>query len=276
MLHENLDILMICHNNEFYFQHIFPKIYKKLDNSRVRWFIYENNSTDKTVELLKKLEKDLSNLTFISKNSLKYLNKYVNIMLARKNLTNWYLNNIDTKTEWILWLDTNIIINEKSIIALLDSKNRNLNGKMFTSFTNYLHSNKEIYYYDILAYNYGKFFKTNKSPNLTWEDIILDNHKINQNESNNLEVKILSGFGGMALVYLDMIKKIEWKLHRTKNVTNTRIPAVIVCEHWSFQENLRDFGDVYMVKDTNTLWLMDKNFQDNSNIFEIKKILDSV
>ena len=276
MSYEKLDILMICRNNEFYFQHIFPKIYKNVNYLEVRWFVYENNSTDKTVNFLKKLDRDLSNFNFISKNSLRYDNKYINIMLARMNLTNWYLENVNSKTEWILWVDTNIIFNDKSIISLLDSKNRNPIGKMFTSFTNYMHQNDTKYYYDILAYNYGKYFRTAKSPNLTWEDIILDNFKFNDSKSNNLEVKILTGFGGLALVDLDIINKIKWTLHRTPLVTNPRIPAVIVCEHWAFQEKLRKFGDIYMVKNTNTVWLMDKNFQDDTDILKIIKMLDSV
>ena len=63
MSFEKLDILMICRNNELYFQNIFPKIHKKLDNLEVRWFIYENNSTDKTVSFLKTLIKLFSSIS---------------------------------------------------------------------------------------------------------------------------------------------------------------------------------------------------------------------
>ena len=51
---------------------------------------------------------------------------------------------------------------------------------MFTSFTDYLHNSSCKYYYDILAYNYGKFFRTTKSPSLTWNDICADNFSLNE------------------------------------------------------------------------------------------------
>ena len=198
-------------------------------------------------------------------------------MLARSNLTNWYLENIESKTDWVIWLDTNIILNEKSILALLESSRRNINGKMFTSFTNYLHQYDNIYYYDILAYNYGKFFRTSKSPNLTWDDIVLDNANLNKkNKSVDLDVKILTGFGGLALVNLEIIKNIKWKLHRSVMATNPNISSLIICEHWNFQEILRNIGEIYMVKNTDTLWVMDKNYQDPKYITEIKKKLDLV
>lgn len=270
---EPLDILMICHNNELYFQHIFPILYKNLESLGVHWYIYENNSTDNTVKILERLDKKLSNMTLITQNTIRYKNKYINITLARTYLTNWYFQNIKQDSKWVIWLDTNIILDNKSILTLLESSRRNPLGKMFTSFTNYIHNNNISYYYDILAYNYGKFFRTSKSPNLTWDDIVLDNFSINQHNSvdTNNESKILTGFGGLALICRESLKKTVWKLNRCNNISNLRIPQAIVCEHWAFQKEL---GCIYMVKNTDTLWFMDSIFQDNTKINEIKKKLE--
>ena len=275
---ENLDILMICFNNEMYFQHIFPLIHRKIKSVSVNWYVYENNSTDRTLEMLEELDRKLSNFTLISQKTLRYQNKYINIMLARKFLTNWYFQNVMNTNKWVIWLDTNILFNDKSIIALLDSSRRNPDGKMFTSFTDYLHNSSCKYYYDILAYNYGKFFRTTKSPSITWRDICADNFSLNEEGriDQNLESKILTGFGGLALVCRESLGKINWKLHRCLSVSNLGIPPVIVCEHWSFQEQLRSIGNIYMVKNTGTLWFMDNIFQDMEKIKNIKKKLDSV
>lgn len=275
---EKLDILMICCNNELYFQHIFPILHQRLESLGVNWYVYENNSTDGTVEILEELDRKLSNLTLINQNTLRYQNKYINIMFARKNLTNWYFQNVKTDNKWVIWLDTNILLDDKSITSLLESSQRNPKGKMFTSFTDYLHENNSKYYYDILAYNYGKFFRTSISPTLMWHDICCDNLSLNQDDSIdvNLESKILTGFGGLALVCRESLGKINWKLQRCLSVNNLRIPPVIVCEHWAFQEELRDLGNIYMVKNTGTLWFMDHVFRDSRKMTDIKKKLDFV
>ena len=49
------DILMICCNNEMYFQHIFPPVHRKIQSFDVHWYIYENNSTDQTLKLFRRV-----------------------------------------------------------------------------------------------------------------------------------------------------------------------------------------------------------------------------
>lgn len=290
-----LDILMICHNNEDYFTHIFPTLKSRLDVFSVRWFIYENNSQDKTSNILKKLADTHDNLNIISEITSRYQNKYANICWARNRLTTWYLENIphNTNIQGIIWLDTNIIFTSQTITELLESMNRNSQGVMFSTFTNYFldnpkkyHDKKEPknlftfpYYYDILAYNYGKYFRTSKSSNLSWEDIILDNYNFTRfkipepNINEKLEVEVLTCFGGLVLFKPKIIRNISWKFEKPKSVSNEYIPTAILCEHWSFCDQVRKLGNIYIIKNARAIWFMDSLFKKLDYNSEIKKLL---
>ena len=55
---EVIDFITIVKNGEFYYTKVFPKIYDDLNkNLNVRFFIYENNSTDKTKDILRGLQR---------------------------------------------------------------------------------------------------------------------------------------------------------------------------------------------------------------------------
>ena len=260
-----LDILMICRQNEKYFLDVFPKLQQKLKKFNITWYIYENNSQDKTGEILMKLASDHNNIKVLSEKTVQYRNKYVNITLARKELTRWYLEQQHSDSLWVLWLHTNIIFNDQTITELLLSQKNNPSGMMFCSFTTYLDNNinQTEWYYDILAYNYGKFFRTERSPCLTWLDMCHDNIHINDNidinDINNNEIKIETGFGGLVLLKKDMLVKCLWGIVRPMNVTNKNIPSQIICEHWNFSQQINNYGDIFMVKNANAIWFMDRH-----------------
>lgn len=274
-----LDVLMICRNNSEYFTHIFPTIKKELDYFDVNWYIYENNSSDSTPLILKMLATENPNLHIITEKTVRYQNKYLNIYLAREKLTTWYRENIKNNRD-IIWLDTNIIFNQNTISKLLESRDRNPQACMFTCFTNYYSEDNNMpYYYDILAYNYGKFFRTSKSPNLSYADIVSDNIMLNTNKldknklDTSVETCIETGFGGLVLLRSNVFSKVSWKFQKPSSVINLRIPPVILCEHWDFCQQVRKLGDILLIKSATATWFQDSIFKNHDIENKIKKLL---
>ena len=57
-----MDILLICRNNERYFNTMFPKIINELRRFDYRFFIYENNSNDNTKIILQQIKAKHNNI----------------------------------------------------------------------------------------------------------------------------------------------------------------------------------------------------------------------
>lgn len=263
-----LDILLVCKNNEIYFKSIFPLIYNKLVKYNPTYYIYENNSTDKTVSVLENLKKQYLNVKVFTESARTYLNRYVNICNARNRLLYLYidskiqkkdsLNDNPDKLDFILLLDTNIIFQETTIDTLIAQTKLYPEGIMFSPFTCYYDdkNNTAQYYYDILAYNYGKFFKKPESGQLTFEMMLVDNSK-NENDVKQNVIEIDTGFGGLVLIKRDYLIHSFWKMIRPREVTNPNISKFILCEHWYFCQNLKQNGKIYLVNENNVLWFMD-------------------
>ena len=39
--------------------------------------------------------------------------------MLEKYLTNWYFQNVKNNNKWVIWTNTNILLNDKSITSLL-------------------------------------------------------------------------------------------------------------------------------------------------------------
>ena len=116
---------------------------------------------------------------------------------------------------------------------------------MFLANTNYYSDNINInnkYYYDLLAYNYGIYFKNKKQFNF-------DN--INKNI-----IPIETGFGGLGLINKENILNIKWNLYKN----NKSDIKHIICEHWNF---CTEINQIYIVKSAKALWFLDKYINDN-------------
>ena len=75
----SLDILITTKNNEYYWTHHFPKIWNNLVLYNPTYYIYENNSTDKTRLKLEELQKTYPNIIIFLEGSRTYLNRYLNV-----------------------------------------------------------------------------------------------------------------------------------------------------------------------------------------------------
>ena len=233
----DLDILIICKNNQYYFQYIFPNLLNKLEKNCSHIYIYENNSHDKTKIILKELARKYEKIKIFCENVKTVPNRYYNIIEARNRLVTLYLSQKKKLDTYVLWLDTNIVFSSYTIPKLLEQSRKNPSGVMFTCFTyyNYESITENKYYYDILAYNYGKFFKTIHSPNLSFKKMLVDN---NLPESNTL-LKVDTAFGGLVLLKTSILKQIKWEMIKPVSVVNPLISSNIICEHWLFCEKVK-------------------------------------
>ena len=251
---------MICKNNEFYFTHIFPKIYINLIGFNPTFYIYENNSTDKTIHLLSELQNNYSNIKVFNESTKTYLNRYLNICCARNRLMYFYnKHNKTSDEEYVLMLDTNILFKKSTISNLINQTKLNTNLSMITPFTTYYNSknNTYQYYFDILAYNYGKYFLTKTSPNLTFDMML------NENESNKFKdlVSVDTCFGGLGLIKKEILSNIVWEFKKPPEVLNKNLNRNIICEHWLFCQKIKKYGNILIHRNSEAVWLVENDIR---------------
>lgn len=272
-----IDILIITKNNENYWNVIFPLLYRRIQNINVRWLVYENNSTDDTKQILKKLAKIYRNIILKLENTQEMNNKYYNICQARENSRLWY-QKLKSKSDKIFLLDTNILFNETSLLNLIDCLEDEY--KLVTSFTSYLTldydetGKQEKYLYDKLAYNYGKYFGRNKQ-NISWEKIMIDNAELNNfyvDTQHNLKCLVVeSNFAGLGLLASKNFESISWEYQSAASVNNSKISSSIICEHWNYCQKIKKLGKIIICKKSNTIWLQNHIYSKE----EIKELLQS-
>lgn len=252
----NIDIVMVCRDNEDYFNSFFPEIVKQLREFNPYFYIYENNSKDKTKLILNNYKK--YNNFFIQKEDLKISdNRYINICNARNRLLNFYKNNIKRKPHYILQLDTNLLFSSKTITSLINIFNKKVDPVMVCPYSCFY--NPDLHnatcYFDFLALNYGKNFK-----NTNFQLFTKENYFKGKDYTNEKTV-----FGGMGLLRQDIYLKIAWKLKKNENVKNIHlINGKTICEHWNYCEELRKYGNLYLIKNPNVVWYMDKYIDNKS------------
>ena len=248
-----LDLLLICHNNADYFVNVFPKILQSIQILEPNFYIYENNSTDNTKQILQHYQKKIPNFYLLLENTIKYNNRYKNICIARNKLLEFYRKTKKNNNNiWCVLFDTNIIFNSKSVTELINSAK--FEADMLCSYTTYYNNNNN-YYYDLLALNYGKYFF---EKNINFDRIKNDSNLY----KNDLIVQIESGFGGLVLIKKNIILENNWHLIKHKE-SNHIYSNNIICEHWDFCKNIK--GKIFLVKNSKALWYMDKSIPNNLN-----------
>ena len=149
---DNLDFLFIVKNGENYFKYFFDRIYLNLINynPKYNFYIYENNSTDNTKNILKKYKNlyiNNKNLYINSENTKEYIiqyynkisyinslkkKRYSNIVNARNKLKLFYNQNLlkskNLDTNWLILMDIDIIFDYKTIEELKKAVYSNPDG----------------------------------------------------------------------------------------------------------------------------------------------------
>ena len=282
----NLDILFIVKNGENYFNNIFPFIKNNLDKniSNLRFYTYENNSSDNTKKILQKCQNPHFNIksidipeptqesqyTSISDINL-YLKqgrykRYINILESRNNLLSFYKDNIclehnivNLKNNWVVLMDIDIIFDFNTLIKLSNKIKEYPDGIMFCANTNYITNNKiDNKYYDIMALNYGKYFNSNNKHNHFG---IKELFSKNKDDKGVVEIK--TGFGGLAIIRKDILLNNKWDYGIPKEANKYNcFTENFVCEHWQFCHNINKYGKIYLVKDANAIWIEEKLYED--------------
>ena len=249
---------MICRNNENYFEYIFPVLLQNIKLFEPKFYIYENNSTDNTKNILQTLKKN-NNIKIFSEDINNYSNnRYFNICNARNKLLLYYkkYRDKDNNNKWVFLLDTNIIFNSDNVIKLINNKTE---GKMILANTCFYDINDDLndkYYYDTLALNYGEYFLKNKITFDLWKDN---------------EINLKSGFGGLVLIDKNYLLLNKWYLKIPEFIDNKKFKNII-CEHWyyCYKLNKEYPNSIYLIKDCKCLWYLDKyiNYKNKNKFYK--------
>lgn len=278
-----IDFLCITRNNEIYLNYFFEKILIDIRNNlpNSSFYFYENNSTDNTKVILNKLTKKYNNIYLKSENlieetldteNLKKFNGLINreriykIVRSRNNLLEFYKLTRKSNYSWVILFDTNIIFNfKKSILPLLKCINLN-KGIMYASntsagtyvdktwklinknrnnFENICLKNLISYYYDLLALDYGKYY--------------LKNAQSIFNCGKEL-IKVDSCFGGLVIIKTEYFLKTLWKMDIPSSAKKyNAFKKGFICEHWKYCDDIKKHGEIYIVKNSKSLWVQDED-----------------
>ena len=276
-----IDFLTIVRNGEFYYTNIFPKIYKDLCyNLNVRFFIYENNSTDNTKKILRELADKHHNI-FIKMEVINDLpdTRVEKIIIGRNNLSKFYkqfLIENDIGGDFVFLFDTDILFNYKESIKPLLEKINYQKSLMILSNTIFAGNNPtlnlildkknkyiedEIYinsmlnfYYDSFALNYGELFRK-------------DLTKFIDKDMKH----VFTAFGGLGIIRKDyyLTSFFDYKNFK-RTFTNKFLGNDMICEHWGFCDRMNKFGNIFINKKSEALWYQDKDFK-NGKFFNYVK-----
>lgn len=245
-----LSIVLLIKNGENYLNYldtyfsIIQSTYK--DRYVFEYFIFENNSSDNTVDILKKFYKnkkgkfwseDLSfnkNMNGISNNRCMYMSKLRNMLKSKHGILDSY---------YTLLIDCDVVFSNKIIENLIESLENSKSCVAISPFDIcYVieHKYNSIHYYDTLAFlpsdvDYNTY--KHKSVDTLCNYIHCKKCSKNGKKYINLydKYKVNSVFGGCLLLYTEVYNKVRW-LPKNDDV----------CEHHSFCNDIRNYGDIYI------------------------------
>ena len=279
-----ISIISLFKNNEKYLLFFCKKIYeieKKYKNISFEYFLYENDSTDHTLEVLKMFMKNRKGKLFSEKN--KTTNIYdkeisINRGIFMKNLRN-NLKQLHGKldSDFVILIDADTIFLEDIIYNLISHFKSFPHVSMVTPYCLDWKTIMEGFYnhyYDTLALitdNNISYLETNNSclfENCNFCPYIrsisqrnnkdpLQNMKIKLNGDKYIKVKTAFGcFGG---IRTEIYNEIEW--------------GNSVCEHHSFCKKIRKYGDIHLIFNTFIMNCHIKKYSNLKSFQDIEKYL---
>jgi len=248
-----LDIAILMQNNEDYLEVFFWNMLRKLKRRflhiHIRIFIYENNSSDGTVQSIENHKKEFT--IFLFQQNLKQFTQYERIDRLGK-IRNIFMKQIlqiysqedrnhIPKKPFLLFMDTDVIFPIDSIVHLITAMNQKTDAVMMgANVLAYDHI-----YYDMLALNHGTFYVNNNREELSRF------FQSSNTPSSPALISCSSFFGGMTLVYKDLLFFTEFG----KDGTLHGVDKKIRCEHYYFCDLMRKWGNLYVYTLSEGYWV---------------------
>lgn len=224
-----INVFLCLRNNEDTLENTFKlldDLEKYKSNYTFKYYIYENDSEDKTKELIINFIKThkgsciFENLKKKQWGNIQDINRVRDMSFYRnkmKNLCKDYSN-----SEYSIILDSNITFNINILDQMINEFQNDI--VMVTPF-GYV-ENKPSVYYDTFALDYCKPYR-----------FFLKDCKLNKT------VEINSGFGGFVVIKTSVLQKCEWKQSDK-----------LVSEHNYFCRQVQNYGKIICARDIKVSW----------------------
>ena len=172
--------------------------------------------------------------------------------------------------KWCLLIDSDVVFDyENTIKPLLEASQKYPDGVMFCANSHcvakpygnrkykidstgnkYIHN----YYYDTFALNYGNYL---------WDANIVDTM---DSLFNNSDVcKVTSAFNGCVLIKKEVLNMSSWNTICQEAKKYKAYKNYGMLEHYHFCEDVRRFGEIYVVKNAIAHWMMDNGYNSSTN-----------
>jgi len=265
-----LDVLLCLRNTESWLRCCFPAVRRNLERAfAVRWFVYENDSTDRTKQLLRETlleppgacpacQPRSGDRVYLE--DVRYEgSRCEKLAQARNALHRLYFADCgEDVPQWCLLVDADIALDaEHTVRPLLTAAAENPDGVMFCANgqtvcdkTAVLATGSRVfegvrgrkymvdYYYDTFALDYGEYYLSDHV------NLVLE-HRF----GGGRVAEFLTAFGGVVLVDRLALGRSRW------SASSPRAHASYgVCEHYDFCDAVRRFGKLYVVKDSLCAW----------------------
>ena len=252
-----VSVILLLKNNEFYVKKLNELFdpFEKDSKFKFTYYIYENNSTDKTKESLVEFIKGregrviLENMnnpehfgSVISKERGEFMSKIRNKLKGLHGTLT---------SDYTLLIDSDVIFTKEGFDEMLSQiDEENVMVTPFSVCWKTYQNRKTLHYYDTLA----KITDDNISYKENMNTCMFHdcehclrhrkNHNINIDNKHLLKdnvIKVKCAFAGFCLIKTDIYNKVNWD--------------ETICEHHSFCEKVREFGNILLLKNVKTVTL---------------------
>lgn len=211
----------------------------------IDYYAVENDSSDRTKEILRKWEKNCSNVYLNSFNTEdlpleeRISGNRIQRMVGYRNLTLDLIRKRNTKYDYLVLIDIDIYsFSCTELIASINSFPKDAtavfaNGRYFYKiFGRVIRTN----YYDLFAFDYNSC--------LTAIDKL---NYINSSFAKQRYVECGSAFGGIGIYKVSNLSEFSYNYQEDRNGTP-------ICEHKGFNSKIRKYGKLFIDRELNVLY----------------------
>ncbi len=256
---KNIVITGVCRNISIYVFNVIHKfIYLTLFFDKVTIIIYENDSDDNTLEMLKKFQKMYENINIIILSEKNIEGKLTQRISYARNYILDYIHNNNLNPDYIISIDMDEILMKFRCKSIIHPLNETLDWAMFGG-------NSKIYY-DMWALRTLKkpnkdFWKNKKDSNQKYimsKEKILEEYFMIDKESNPIEVS--SCFNGIGI-------------YKYKYILNCRYNGDETCEHINFHNEMKVKNEARFYIHPKLMVGPHKILGKDMDFYEIKKLV---